>query len=70
VDPLQRRAQPVGGDRDDRQAPAPDGQFEGDPGAEGIASDVEPGYAKPVQFPFNGIRQGGRRGRDPSGERG
>jgi hypothetical protein len=70
VESFQRRAQPVGGDRDDRKGAAPGGQLEGDPGAEGVSGDVELGYAKPVQLLFNGVREGCRRGRDPWGERG
>jgi hypothetical protein len=56
VDPLQWRAKPVGGDRDDRTGPAPRSQLEGDPGAEGVPGDVELGNAKPVQLVFNGVR--------------
>jgi hypothetical protein len=68
VESLQWSAQPVGGDRDDRMRTAPRSEFEGDPGTEGVPSDVELGNAKPVQLPFNGIRQG-RRGRcHPRGE--
>ena len=70
VESFQRRAQPVGGDRDDRKGAAPGGELEGDPGAEGVPGDVELGHAKPVQFPLNGVREGCRCRRDPWGERG
>jgi hypothetical protein len=70
VESLQRRAQPVGGDGDDRQGPAPGGQLKGDPGAEGVPGDVELGHAKPVQLAFDGIRQGRGRRHDPRGEGG
>jgi hypothetical protein len=70
VDALQGCAQPVGGDRDDRMGAAPRGQLKGDPGPEGIPSDVELGHAKPVQLPFDGIGQGRRRRRDLRGEGG
>ena len=49
---------------------APGGRLEGDPGTQGIPSDVEPGHARPVQLVFNGIRQGRRGGRNPCGESG
>jgi hypothetical protein len=68
VDSLQWRAQPVGGDGDDRMGAAAGGQLEGDPGTQGIPGDVELGNAKPVQLAFNGIRQSRRRRRDPRGE--
>jgi len=48
---------------------APRGQLEGDPGAEGVPSDIELGYAKPLQLTFNGIGQGRRRRGDPWEER-
>ena len=70
MESFQRCAQSVGGDRDDRLGAAPGGQLEGDPGAEGVSGDVEVGYAKPVQFPLNGVREGCRCRRDPWGERG
>jgi hypothetical protein len=69
VDALQWSAQPVGSDRDDRMGAAPRGQLKGDPGPEGIPSDVELGNAKPVQLPFDGIGQGRHRRRNPRGER-
>jgi hypothetical protein len=69
IDPLQRRAQPVGSDRDDRMGAAPRGQLKGDPGTEGVPGDVKLRNAKPVQLPFNRIGQGRRRGRNPRGER-
>jgi hypothetical protein len=69
VDPLQWGAQPVGGDRDDRLGPAPGGQLKGDPGPKGIPRDMKLAHAKPVQLPFNGIRQSRRRRRHPRGER-
>ena len=59
------RAQPVRGDRDDRQGPAPGGQLKGDPGTQGIPSDVELGHAQPVQLAFDGIREGRGCWRDP-----
>jgi hypothetical protein len=70
VESFQRRAQSVGGDRDDRMGAAPGGELEGDPGTERVPGDVELGYAKPVQLPFDGIRQRRRRRRDPGGSAG
>ena len=52
VESFQWGAQPVGGDRDDREGAAPCGQLEGDPGAKGVPGDVELGHAKPVQLGF------------------
>jgi hypothetical protein len=68
MDSLQGRAQPVGGDGDDRIGAAPRGQLKGDPGPKRVPGDVELGHAKPVQLIFDGIGQGRRRRDDPRGE--
>ena len=65
MESFQRRAQPIGGDRDDRTGAAPCGELEGDPGTQGIPSDVELSDAKPFQLALNGIRQRRGRRRDP-----
>ena len=70
MDSLQWGAQPVGGDRDDRQGPAPGGQLKGDAGAEGVPGDVELGYTQPVQLAFDGVRQAAAVGATPGGSAG